>query len=111
MSVLAFEYINAIDSSSYISEIDSTSNTKENANMSSNALELIKASVDEARKGGRNVTYIDRILARAGVKLEVGPDETICLAELDRKMSAADMNINERVQVKSTLFGLGLLAR
>ena len=76
-----------------------------------NAFELIKASVDDARmKSGRNVTYVDRILARAGVKLEVEPDKTISLAKLDSAMSAANMNVNERVQVKNALMGLGLLA-
>lgn len=110
--VLFAERIEAIaDTKSVRHQIPSSITNKETQNMSSNAFNMIRASVDEARKNGINVVYVDRMLARAGVQVEIGHDKKISLAKLDKAMGASNMNMDERVRIKNTLFNLDLLAR
>jgi hypothetical protein len=84
---------------------------KENTTMSATALEVIKASAEQARIRGINVPFVDKMLARAGVQLDAEPNGKILISKFDDAVGKTRMSMDEKVRIKNILRGLGLLAR
>ena len=84
---------------------------KERTTMSNTALEVIRASTEQARIGGANVPFVDRMLARAGVQLDAEPNGKILISKFDSAARKVNMSLDERVRIKNVLRGLGLLVR